>query len=159
MHRTFFQPCVRSRSKSVTFNAVGSGHHGGCVYEVSFAYKHWCLRNRAKSTNLMILLTLTQGPSCSKLMMSLVNVPLKLWPLNITYMLIFLLKKMWVAKATHIFSNKNTRELDIVFTRTRNILTTNELLSLTMLWTWPRTPTLMQEGDPMSLLLATTVWI
>ena len=158
MHRTFFQPCVRSRSKSVTFNAVGSGHHGGCVYEVSFAFKHWCLRNRAKRTNLMILLTLTQGPSCSKLMMLLVNIPLKLWPLNVTYADIFAEKNVSSKSYSH-FSNKNTCELDIVFTRTRNILTTNELLNLTMLWTRPRTPTLMQEGDPMSLLLATTVWI
>ena len=43
---------------------------------------------------------------------------------------------MWVAfaftKATHIFSAKNTCELDIVLIRAVNILTTNEL---TMLWT------------------------
>ena len=32
-------------------------------------------------------------PSCSKLTMSLVNVSLKLWSLNMAYMLIFLLKK------------------------------------------------------------------
>ena len=36
------------------------------------------------------------------------------------------------AKATHIFSAK-IRELDIVRTRTINILTTNELVKLTML--------------------------
>ena len=52
-------------------------------------------------------------------------------------MLIFLLKKMCVAfafaKATHIFFCKNTCELDIVFTRTVNILTTNELAKLMML--------------------------
>ena len=50
---------------------------------------------------------------------------------------------MWVAfafaKATHIFSAKNTCELDIVLTTTVNILTTNELVKLTMLWaTGPR---------------------
>ena len=49
------------------------------------------------------------------------------------YMLIFLLKKKWVAfafaKATHIFQQKNTCELDIVLTRTVNILTTNELVN------------------------------
>ena len=54
------------------------------------------------------------------------------------YVLIFLLKKMWVAfafaKATHIFS-KNTCELDIVLTRAVNILTTNELVKLTTIWT------------------------
>ena len=33
------------------------------------------------------------GPSCSKLTISLVNVPLKLWSLNMPYTLIFLLKK------------------------------------------------------------------
>ena len=51
---------------------------------------------------------------------------------------------MWVAfafaKATHIFFSKNTCELDIVLTRTVNILTTNEFVKLTMLWTFgPRT--------------------
>ena len=44
------------------------------------------------------------------------------------YTLLFLLKKMWVAfafaKATYIFFNKNTCELDIALTRTVNILTT-----------------------------------
>ena len=48
-------------------------------------------------------------------------------------------EKMWVAfafaKATHIFSCKNTSELDIILTKTGNILTTNELVKLTMLWT------------------------
>ena len=46
-------------------------------------------------------------------------------------------EKMWVAfaKATHICSAKNTCELDIVLTRTVNILTTNELVKLTTLWT------------------------
>ena len=43
-------------------------------------------------------------------------------------------EKMWVAFAFHIFS-KNNCELDIVLTRTVNILTTNELVKLTMLWT------------------------
>ena len=79
------------------------------------------------------------GSSCSKLTMSLVNVSLKLWSLNMAYTLIFLLKKMWVAfalaKATHIFFSKNTCELDILLTRTVNILTTNELIKLTQLWT------------------------
>ena len=55
------------------------------------------------------------------------------------YMLLFLLKKMLVAfafaKATHIFFSKNTCELDIVLTRKVNILTTNELVKLTMLRT------------------------
>ena len=55
------------------------------------------------------------------------------------YTLIFLLKKMWVAfafaKATHIFLQQNTWELDIVLTRTVNILTSDELVKLTMLWT------------------------
>ena len=38
------------------------------------------------------------------------------------------------AKATHIFSAKIT-ELDTVLIRAVNILTTNELVKLTMLWT------------------------
>ena len=55
------------------------------------------------------------GPSCSKLTMSF-------------------------AKGTCIFFSKNTLELDIVLTRTVNILTINELVQLTMLWTTgPRT--------------------
>ena len=46
---------------------------------------------------------------------------------------------MWVAfafaKSTHILICKNTCELDIVFTRTVNILTHNKLVKLTALWT------------------------
>ena len=46
---------------------------------------------------------------------------------------------MWVgfafAKATHVFFSINTCELDIILTRTINILTTNGLVKLTMLWT------------------------
>ena len=37
------------------------------------------------------------------------------------------------AKATHIFSEKNTCELDIVLTRTVKILTTKKLVKLKML--------------------------
>ena len=48
-------------------------------------------------------------------------------------------KKMWVAvafaKVTHIVFSKNTYAIDIVLTRTVNILATNELVKLTMLWT------------------------
>ena len=48
-------------------------------------------------------------------------------------------EKMWVAfafaKATHIFFSAKIPELDIVLTRTVNILTTNELAKVTMLWT------------------------
>ena len=48
-------------------------------------------------------------------------------------------EKMWVAfafaKVTHSSFSKNTFELDIVPTRTVNILTTNELVKLTMFWT------------------------
>ena len=42
------------------------------------------------------------------------------------YTLIFLLLTF--------LQQKKTREFDIVFTRTINILTTNELVKLTMLW-------------------------
>ena len=42
-------------------------------------------------------------------------------------------------EATHIFFSAKKCELDIVLTRTVNILTTNELVKLTMLWsTGPR---------------------
>ena len=44
------------------------------------------------------------------------------------YTLIFLLKKM--CKSYSHFFSKNTCELDIVLTRTANILTTNELFKL-----------------------------
>ena len=98
-----------------------------------------------RQITLFTLNTGTSGPSCSKLTMSLVNVSLKFWSLNMAYTLIFLLKKMWVAfafaKATHIFSAKNNCELDILLTRTVIILTINELVKLTMLWTTgPWTP-------------------
>ena len=51
-------------------------------------------------------------------------------------------EKMWVAfafaKATHIFFQQKYCEFDIVLTRAVNIMTTNELVKLTMLWTtWP----------------------
>ena len=39
------------------------------------------------------------------------------------------------AKGTRIFFSKNTCELDVVLSRTVNILTTNELVKLMMLWT------------------------
>ena len=92
-----------------------------------------------QSCNTIFTLSIwTPGPICSKLTMSLVKISLKLWSLTMAYTLIFLLKKMWVAfafaKATHIFFSKNTCELDIVLTRTVNILTTNKLVKLTMLW-------------------------
>ena len=79
------------------------------------------------------------GPSDSKLTMSLVNILINFVSSNMAYMLIFFAGKMWVAfafaKATHIFFNKNTCELDIVLTRRVNILTTNKLVKLTTLWT------------------------
>ena len=76
----------------------------------------------------------TPEPSCSKLTMSLVNISLKLWSLNMAYTLIFLLKKKKCNSYPHFFS-KNTCELDIVLTRIVNILTTNELVKLTVFWT------------------------
>ena len=55
------------------------------------------------------------------------------------YMLIFLLEKMWVALHLQkllpfFFFSKNTCELDIVLTRTVNILTTNKLVKLKLLF-------------------------
>ena len=86
--------------------------------------------------------------------MSLVNVSLKLWSLKYgIYANIFAEKNVssfCICKSySHFFSkcksyshffffSKNTGEWDIVPTRTFNILTTNELVKLTMLWTtWP----------------------
>ena len=102
------------------------------------------------------------GPSCSKLTMLLFNVSLKLWSLNMAYMLIFLLKKLWVAfafaKATHIVSAENTCELGIVLTRTVNILTTNELVKLTMfLGTGPWSSVLLYNLFNMSTPLHKTI--
>ena len=74
------------------------------------------------------------GPSCSKITMSLVNISLKLSPLNMAYMVIFFAEKKNVSSFC-IFVSKNTCELDIALTRTVNILTTNELVKLTTLWT------------------------
>ena len=77
-------------------------------------------------------------PSCSNLTMSLVNVSLKLWSLNMVYTLIFLLKNVssfCICKSYSHFFSKNTCELDILLTKTVNILITKELFKLTMLWT------------------------
>ena len=81
--------------------------------------------------------SMQSGPSSSKLTMSLVNVLLELWSLNMAYTLIFLLKKMWVAlcKSYSHFFSKNTCELDIVLTKTVNSLNTKKLVKLTMLQT------------------------
>ena len=52
--------------------------------------------------------------------------------------LIYLLKKCDLQKLLTFFQqkfSKNTCELDIVLTRTVNILTTNDLVKLMMLWT------------------------
>ena len=49
---------------------------------------------------------LQPGPSCLKLMMSLVNVSLKFWSLNLAHMLIFLLKNVSSFKAIHLFPAK-----------------------------------------------------
>ena len=64
--------------------------------------------------------------------MWLVNISLKLWSLNTAFTLI-----LQFAKATHIFFSKYTCALDVVLTRTVNILTANELVELhvTMLCT------------------------
>ena len=55
------------------------------------------------------------------------------------YTLIFFAEKnvssFCICKSYSHFLSKNTFELDIVFTRTVNILTTNQLFKLTMLWT------------------------
>ena len=78
------------------------------------------------------------GPSCSKLTMSLVNVLFKLWSLNTAYTLIFCWKNVntfCIGKTYSHFFSKNTCEFDIVLTKTSNILTTTELIKLTMLWT------------------------
>ena len=73
---------------------------------------------------------------------------------------------MWVtfanAKATHIFFSKNTCELDIVLTRTVNILTTNEIVKQTMLWTtgprWPLIGIQIKSLLLSSLIQQTTNW-
>ena len=50
------------------------------------------------------------------------------------YMLVFLLKNVHLQTLLTFFQ-QNTRELDIVLSRTLNILTINVLVKLTMLWT------------------------
>ena len=79
------------------------------------------------------------GPSCFKTN-NVINVSLKLWSLNIGIYANIFAEKMWevfaFAKATHIFSAKiPVNYLDIILTGTVNILTTYELVKLTMLWT------------------------
>ena len=51
----------------------------------------------------ILFCTLWSWSSCSKLTMSLVNLSLKLWSLNMAYALIFLLKKI-VSSYSHFFS-------------------------------------------------------
>ena len=72
---------------------------------------------------------------CSKLTVSIIKTLIIKYGI---YTNIFA-EKIWVAfafaKATHIFSAKNSCELDNVLTRIVNILTTNELVKLMMLWT------------------------
>ena len=63
--------------------------------------------------------------------MLLVNGALKLCSLNMAYMVIFFAEKM--CKSYSHFFSKNTCELDIVLTRTDNILTINELVKLMIL--------------------------
>ena len=75
------------------------------------------------------------GPSCSKLMMSLVNDSLKFTSSPTQLCWNFLLKKCESAKATHIFSAKNIRILCIESAKTVNEMTLNELVKLTTLWT------------------------
>ena len=51
MHRlNSVQPSVESRSRSVLVDGSGRVHHGRYVYEISLAWKPWCLINRAKHT-------------------------------------------------------------------------------------------------------------
>ena len=73
----------------------------------------------------------SSGASCSKLAMSIVNVLLELWSLNMPYMLLFLLENVssfCIAKATHIFFSNHTCELDIVITRHHENIP---------IWFWP----------------------
>ena len=78
------------------------------------------------------------GPSCSKITMWLINVSLKLCSLNTAYTHIFAEKNVssfCICKSYSHFFSKNTCELDIVLTRTFNILTTNYTIKLMMLLT------------------------
>ena len=76
------------------------------------------------------------GPGCSKLTMSLVNVSLKLIVKYSIYANIFAEKNVssfCICKSySHFFFSKSSCESDILLTRTVNILTTNELVKLTM---------------------------
>ena len=54
------------------------------------------------------------------------------WYANV---LIFFAEKMWVAKATHIFSAKNIKILYIESAKTVNEMTLKELIKLMTLWT------------------------
>ena len=78
------------------------------------------------------------GPSCSKLMTSLVNDHLKFISSDMQICWNFLLKNVSSfcrAKATHIFSAKKISILYIESAKTVNEMTLNELVKLTMLWT------------------------
>ena len=88
--------------------------------------------------NLFSMSTSTSGPSCSKLTMSLVNDSLKFTSSYTQICQNFCWKNVSSfcnAKATHIFSAKNIRILNIEFAKTVNEMTLNELVKLTTLWT------------------------
>ena len=102
----------------------------------------FCKKKKKKSfwsTKVLYLeLCKLSGPSNLKLTMSLVNASLKLWSLHMANTLIFLLKNVssfCICKSYSHFFSKNICELDIALIRIVNILTTNKLVQLTMLWT------------------------
>ena len=125
--------------------------------------KRICIESWQNFANLL-LLSKTQGPSCSKLTMSLVNVSLKFFIFKYGIWANIFAEKMRVAfvKATHIFSAKIHVNY-IVPTRTVNFFTTNELVKLTMLWTTgPRQKTFrkMLKGEKLLWLYqSVSLWI
>ena len=99
----------------------------------------------------------TSGSICSKLTMSLVS--LKFWSLDMAYTLIFLLKNASTFCICSHFFNKKYLWIRYLLTRTVNILTTNELVKLTMLWTTgPRLLLLLTVLRQFSLCWLLVVW-
>ena len=115
-------------SASVVNTCTTSSPKGNVVtrtsLKFSFAKNHpskhqYRIRSRIKSS----------GPSCLKLMTSLVNVTLK-FQTYYTQHCHFFAKKMWGA-----FAAKNISTLDCSHTRRLNESLTNDFVKLTMLWT------------------------
>ena len=135
----FCTPSPRGEKNSVSVDPFSEGRQSNlprkCIGThtlfalLSPRFMEWCFT------------TSTPGPSCSKLTLIIKYGK---------YADIFAEKNVssfCICKSYSHFLSKHTCELDIVLTRTSNILTTNELVKLTMLWTTGPSTTVAEIKD------------